>query len=292
MEFTSIEDLMVEVDVNVKRLADIFRFILKYQIIAQAGGMEFAGLREYVPGMDDATKIDWKASLRAKKLYVKEYEDERDLDIHILLDSSSSMIFGTGEKLKSEYAAVLASTLAYAGIESGDNVGFTMFNDDIVEVIPPSNDSVTYYRVLKSITNPKYYGGGCNLEGALSTLVNTVQEKTLLFIISDFIGVGEEWDKALKMLSGKLTKVFGIMVRDERDSFIPPGIGYMRLSDPFSEKMMTLNLDAVRDEFNRAAAEQEEDYAEKFHESRSIMIKIFSNQQFVDPLVKYLELGD
>jgi len=290
-EFGSIEDLMVEVDVNVKRLSEVFRFILKYQILAQAGGMEFAGLREYAPGMDDATKIDWKASLRAKKLYVKEYEDERDLDVYILLDTSASMIFGTGEKLKSEYAAVVAATIANSAIDSGDNVGFSMFNDEIVYTIPPSNDSITYYRILKSVTNPKYYGGGCNLEGALTTLVNTVQDKTMLFIISDYVGVGPTWDNALKMLSGKLTKIFGIMVRDERDSYIPEGIGYIRLSDSQSNKYVTINLDAVRDRYNQLAAEQEEDYSRKFHQSRSLLIKVYTKEPFIGPLVKYLEMG-
>jgi len=70
-----VEQLMGEVDANVKELMDIFKFLLKYNMLFRGSGVEFAGLRDYISGEDDATRIVWKSSLLANKLFVKQYEE-------------------------------------------------------------------------------------------------------------------------------------------------------------------------------------------------------------------------
>ncbi|MFH1788338.1 MAG: DUF58 domain-containing protein [Candidatus Altiarchaeota archaeon] len=290
MQFLSINELMTEVDVNVRRLIDTFRFSLRYKIMLHGSGMEFSELREYVPGEDDPKKIDWKASLRSNRTYVKEYEEERNLDVFIMLDTSSSMLFGTQDKLKSEYAAILAGTLAYAGIESGDSVGFCMFNDRVLNYIPPSNDNSTYYNLLRLTVNPSFYGGGCDLTSALIKTLHMLRPRTILFIISDFIGVGDGWGSALKSVSGKLDRVFGIMVRDIRDSVIPPKLGYMKLSDPLTGKSMLVNTDRLRKSFEEKTKEQEAKILDEFHSSGAHFVKIYTHQPFIEPLIRYLDL--
>lgn len=287
-----IERLMEEIDANVRELIDTFRFILKYQILFKGSGVEFAGLREYVPEQDDASKIDWKASLRSKKLYVKQFEDERDLDVYILLDVSNSMLFGTQEKLKSEYAAVITGTLAYAAVESGDNVGFAMFNDTITVALDPVGDITQYYKILRLVADPRNYGGGCDLSRSLSYLINIVADRTILFIISDFIGVGRGWEDSLKMIGGKLDRVLGIMVRDVRDSFMPKGMGYMKFEDPFSGRVMTVNTDEIREEFEKLTADQEAWIENEFKDTGLGFVKAYTNEPFVRPLISNLELTE
>ncbi|RLI92173.1 MAG: hypothetical protein DRO95_02845 [Candidatus Altiarchaeales archaeon] len=287
-----IDKLVEEIDANVREIIDTFRLILKYQILFRGSGIEFAGLREYVPEQDDATKIDWKASLRAKKLYVKQFEDERDLDVYILLDVSNSMLLGTQEKLKSEYAAVVAGTLAYAAVESGDNVGFAMFNDDIIIALDPVGDISQYYKILRLIVDPRNYGGNCDLGKSLSYLINMVADRTILFIISDFIGIGDGWEDALKMIGGKLDRVLGIMIRDIRDTFMPPGMGCMRFSDPFSDNVLSVNTDKIREKFEKLAKEQETKIESEFRNSGLGFVKIYTTKPFVKPLISQLELTE
>ncbi|HEX55221.1 MAG TPA: DUF58 domain-containing protein [Candidatus Altiarchaeales archaeon] len=287
-----IDKLVEEIDANVREIIDTFRLILKYQILFRGSGIEFAGLREYVPEQDDATKIDWKASLRAKKLYVKQFEDERDLDVYILLDVSNSMLLGTQEKLKSEYAAVVAGTLAYAAVESGDNVGFAMFNDDIIIALDPVGDISQYYKILRLIVDPRNYGGNCDLGKSLSYLINMVADRTILFIISDFIGIGDGWEDALKMIGGKLDRVLGIMIRDIRDTFMPPGMGCMRFSDPFSDNVLSVNTDKIREKFEKLAKEQETKVESEFRNSGLGFVKIYTTKPFVKPLISQLELTE
>ena len=288
----TVQELVNEVDIRVKKLVEIFAFILKYKILLKGTGLDFAGLREYVPGEDDAKRIDWTASLRTQRLLIKQFEEERDLDIFILLDTSSSMLFGTQKYLKSEYSAIIAGVLSFAALETGDNVGFAMFNDKVTKFLEPSQDMSRYYLMLTLMVDPENWGGGCNLAEALKFLLEKLRERTILFIISDFIGVGEGWEDSLKMISAKLDRVFGIMIRDLRDTYLPKGAGYMRFRDPFTGKVKTVNVDKVRKKFEELAKKQEEHVEKTFLSSKAAFIKIYTHQPFIEPLIKYLQMSE
>ena len=290
-----IKKLMQEVDANVKKLIDIFRFVLKYKMIFRGQGVEFAGIRKYMPA-DDAKMIDWKVSARMStsgkvdKLYVKIYEEERDLDVLVLLDTSASMLFGTQDKLKSEYAAILVGTIIYAAIETGDNAGLAMFNEKVHKFIPPSRESVQYYRVLENLVDKKKYGGSKNLKEAIDFAVKIGRNRTILFIVSDFISCGDGWEESLKSAASKFDGVLGIMLRDVRDSFLPEGAGHFRLSDPFSGHISEANLDKVKEKFERMAASQEKDVETQFHRSKAGFIKYYTNDPFIKSLMKWFEM--
>ncbi len=286
-----LEELMMEIDAHVRQLVDVFRFVLKYRIMFRGSGVEFAGLREYVPGQDDAIRIDWKASLRANKLYIKQYEEERDLDVYILFDSSASMLFGSQERLKSEYAAIVCGAIAYAAVESGDNVGFGMFSDNMLVSLDPMSDITQYYKILRHVVDPQYYGGRCNLGKSLDYLVNALRARTILFLISDFIALDRNWADSLKMLGGKLDRIVGIMSRDIRDSELPEGVGYMRFKDPFSDQVMNVDVDKIREEYNYMTERQEKHIESEFQDVGLGFVKVYTSDPFVEPLVKYLTLG-
>jgi len=292
-EATSIMDMkemMYEVDTKVKRLSDVFSFLLTYQILFRGTGLEFAQLKEYVPGEDDATRIDWKASLRTGKVFIKQYEEERDLDILVLLDACSSMDFGTKGRIKREFAGIVAGAIVSAGIEIGDNVGFCMYSDEIKKFMEPSNDETQYYRALELIVDKKNYGGKCDLDKALRFVLNNVKENTILFLISDFIGTGKEWEDSLKMVSGKLNDVMGLMIRDERDEFLPRGSGNFRFRDPYSNKTIIVDMDKAKEIYEKMAQEQSEYVRHTFRRSNAGFVKIFTHESFVKALVKELTL--
>ena len=287
------KELINEIDKEVRKLVDVFRFMMKYQILFKGSGIEFAGLREYVPGQDDATKIDWKASLRSKSLYVKQYEEERDLYVQILMDSSSSMFFGTQNRTKYQYANIISGAIVYAAVETGDNTGFTIFNDDVVANLEPSNENTQYYKSLRLMIDPKNQRGKCNLADALVYVLNSSDPRTILFIISDFIGLrGEEWKDALKMLGGKIDRIIGIMVRDIRDDVLPKDIGYMKVKDPFSERILVIDSDAARVRYEKMAAEQVKTIEDEFRNTRAGFFKLYTTDSFVKQLVKYIELSE
>ena len=102
----NVSQLMKDIDMNVRKVIEVFRLIFKYRIIFRSKSVEFAGLREYTPE-DDSSFIDWASFAKTGKLYAKVYEEEKDLDIVAMLDTSSSMLFGTQTMFKSDYARML-----------------------------------------------------------------------------------------------------------------------------------------------------------------------------------------
>src|SRR6516162_5336042 len=99
--------------------------------------VEFAEYRQYIHG-DDLATIDWKVYARSDRYYVKKFEEETNLDCHVLLDVSGSMAYGSKGLTKLEYGACLAASIAYLMNRQRDAVGLAAFDDRIVEMLPAS----------------------------------------------------------------------------------------------------------------------------------------------------------
>ncbi|EHK02367.1 von Willebrand factor type A [Candidatus Haloredivivus sp. G17] len=190
-DFFGKDDLTTKVDTEVKKVADTFMFALKYAEEFQASGIEFSDLRQYQTS-DDASRIDWKNSASTQDLYVKEYEEEKDMDVFIILDASDSMMFGTADKMKSEYAAIVSAAIAYASTDAGINVGFGIYADNEMTMLPEGGQ-VQYQKILLEVTNFDNYGGEFNLEHALNSVIGQIKENTAIFIISDFLDAKGDW---------------------------------------------------------------------------------------------------
>src|SRR5947208_6901197 len=100
--------------------------------------VEFAEYRQYMPG-DDLATIDWKVYARSDRYYVKKFEEETNLDCHVMLDVSGSMAYGSRGITKFEYAACLAASLGYLMTKQRDAVGLMAFDEDIVSMLPASS---------------------------------------------------------------------------------------------------------------------------------------------------------
>jgi uncharacterized protein (DUF58 family) len=109
-----------------------------YKTILRGKGLEFDSYRVFQQD-DDASMIDWMASLRSNGLLAKKYIEERELSIYFIVDASSNVLFGSGDKLKAEYNAEIVAALSHLILESGDKIGLVMVNDDVTKYIPPKN---------------------------------------------------------------------------------------------------------------------------------------------------------
>src|SRR3989339_542148 len=193
-------------------------FLGNYKSVFKGKGLEFADYRPYMPD-DDASLIDWKASVRANQFLIREFIEERNLNVFFLIDVSNSMILSSIPKLKCEYAAELVSCLSYAMLTAGDNIGYALFNDSIVKEMPPTGGLKQFYTFLDILTDPKMYSGNYDIKKAIKFLIERIKERTLVFIISDFIGAQQGWEKDLEIAANKFDLI-GIMVRDPIDKAI------------------------------------------------------------------------
>src|SRR2546428_5404172 len=99
--------------------------------------VEFAEYRQYIPG-DDLATIDWKVYARSDRYYVKKFEEETNLDCHLMLDVSGSMAYGSRGMTKFEYGACLAASIGYLMNRQRDAVGLAAFDEQVVEMLPAS----------------------------------------------------------------------------------------------------------------------------------------------------------
>ncbi|MDZ7815481.1 MAG: DUF58 domain-containing protein [Planctomycetota bacterium] len=114
--------------------------------------VEFAEYREYMPG-DDLKHFDWKVYARCEKAYIKQYQEETNLRVHVLLDCSASTKFKSGELSKFDYGAFLSASIAYLAIRQQDSCGLTLFDDNIRTRIPPKSSPLHLKNILTILEN-------------------------------------------------------------------------------------------------------------------------------------------
>lgn len=245
-------------------------------------GLEFDRFREFSPD-DDATMIDWKASLRANKTLVKAYSEEQNKDIVIFLDVSSTMTYASIKKLKAEYAAELAATLIFNIVEAGDNAGLVMFTDKTTGVLPPMSGASQYHKALKMLENPKLYEGKMDLAKSLGFLNSIVRREAIIILISDFIGLKSDWKKGLETLSTRM-ELIGIMIRDPIDDRIPIERGQIVISDPFSPDEQLVDPRRVAEEYERINRQFIGEVSHFFKKMKSDLLILHTDENFVKPI--------
>ena len=251
-------------------------------------GIEFTGFRKYVYG-DDASLIDWGASLRAKETLVREFEEYKNFQIMILMDVSDSMLFSSTDKLKCEYAAEMVFSLVYSVVNSGSKIGVAMFNDKLVTRIIPDAGTENYFKILKNLSNPLNYGGAFDMKKPLTQIRTILGEKSLIIIVSDFIGVDKEWHNYIRMLT-KDFDVLVIMIRDPRDEEIPKDAGQFLIEDPFTGEKLHIDTKDYYDLYQKAAMRDEENIKRHFLNVKAGFIKVRTDQDYIRPLMQYVRL--
>ena len=280
-----VKDLANRLDVSTKKL---FKSTLvgNYQTAYKGEGLEFVGFRKYTPG-DDANKIDWKASVRANDTLIREFMEERSLNVFFLMDASSTMLFGSRDKLKAQYASEFIASLAYAIMHSSDSVGFGMFNEKLVKSFMPTSGEKQYYLILNNLVDMDLYGKGFDLVKPLRFYTDQLAQGSLFFIISDFIGLkGQDWINSLKIASRKLD-VIGVMVRDERDRMLPEDHMEIVVESIDDNRKKVVNPAVIKHEYEMYVKREEERIQEIFKEAGAEFMSFTTGDDFVNPLIKF-----
>lgn len=261
----------------------------RYKSVFKGKGLEFSGFRSYSENDDDAGLIDWKASVRSNELLVREFVEERNMNVFFMVDVGSTMKLGSTSKLKGEYAAEVALSLAHTILQAGDAVGFCMFSDNDKCKYPFVNSPKQFYLFSDSITNPKFYGGTFNFNKAAEFLLGFASKGDIVFIISDFINMKGEWKANLDMLSQKYDLI-GIMVRDVRDSKLPSKGALITMEDPVTNRQITVNSSAIKGKYEDFTRKQESTIEKAFLKAKQGFIKLYTNQSFIEPITNFFNM--
>ena len=250
-------------------------------------GIEFSGYRAYQFG-DDASLIDWKASLRNSSIVVKEYEEEKSVNVYFLMDVSNSMLCTSTKKLKVEIAAEMVSSLSYAVLRSGDAVGLSMFTDKLVTKLPLDMGRRMHNFIVKDLSNVNNYGGAYDLNSVLKHLIGFLKSRAVIIIISDFIGLQENWYKYVRM-AGQRYQIIAIMVRDPRDKELPTNSGQFLVEDPYSGEKLYIDAKQYADAYKKYVEQEESDIEKHFKASKCEFIKLYTNQDPYTPLLTFFK---
>jgi len=179
--------------------------------------VEFAEYRQYIHG-DDLATIDWKVYARSDRYYIKKFEEETNLDCHLMLDVSGSMGYGSTGLTKLEYGSCLAASIAYLMNRQRDAVGLIAFDDRIVDRLPASARPGHLRALLVSLDRLRA-GKETDVSKPLHQLADSLSKRGIVVLISDLLDEPEAVIRGLKHVRFRGTDVivFQILDPDEID---------------------------------------------------------------------------
>jgi uncharacterized protein (DUF58 family) len=182
--------------------------------------VEFAEYRQYLPG-DDLSTLDWKIYARSDRHYVKKFEEETNLECHVLLDVSASMGYrGSAPMSKLEYGSVLAASLAFLMHRQRDATGLIAFDDRIRFRLPAAARRGHLHALLVALERMEA-GSRSNLARPLQQLAEALTKRSLVVVISDLLDDPEATIKGLRYLKVRGTDVIVFQVLDPHELLFP-----------------------------------------------------------------------
>ncbi len=165
-------------------------FAGEYRTAFKGLGLSFESVREYQYG-DDVRSIDWNVSARMHHLFVKQYTEERELSVVLMVDMSASVEFGS-EKSKRDLILETAALFLYLAQLNNDRVSVLLFTDRVEKFIRARKGDKYVLSILDTMTRLKPLGRGTNIGGAIDFLLRVMKKRSVVFLISDFLDEGYE----------------------------------------------------------------------------------------------------
>ena len=219
-----------ELEIKSKKLtSDLFTG--EYHSAFKGKGMSFKEVREYAAG-DDIRFIDWNVSARFGHPYSKIFEEERELTVMLLVDISSSSLFGTQFARKKDIITEIAAVISFSAVNNADKIGVIFYSDQVEAFIPPKKGKQHALYIVRELLSKEPKGKGTAVSSALRYFNNSTKQKSIAFVLSDFIDAN--YEDALR-IAGKKHDVIGIKIYDQMDKQLPDA-GLLKVKDAESGK--------------------------------------------------------
>ena len=210
------------IDTNFLRQLDRFNVVLKRRVLSnyqgerkshlQGSGLVFADYKDYVPG-DDFRKIDWRLYARTSKFYIKKYEEERDLTVHVIVDGSASMNYGRKIR-KFEYASMIGIGFAYMALKKNEKFNFSTFAEGINYI--KARKGMNQLLEIVSRLEKQKVDGVSKFESSFDEYKKFLHNKGFIVIISDFLYDIEEIKSVLSRFAHHQVVAIQVLDPEER----------------------------------------------------------------------------
>ncbi len=254
-----------------------------YHSVFKGLGMEFAEVRPYQPG-DDVRTIDWNVTARMGAPFVKKYVEERDLTVFLVVDVSGSLSFGSRAILKRELAAEIAALLSFAALRNQDRVGAALVSDRLELFLEPRRRRTHVLRLVREILD-RPAQGGTDLERGIDAVLATLKRRSVLFLISDFLG--SPCTRALKAAASRHDLILVELV-DPRDQEIP-AVGPVVLRDAETGETALVNGKRLAKRFAEQRRQEREELARLVRRLGVDRLELRTDRPYINTLLAFFE---
>ena len=271
-------------EIKTRRLVNEI-FSGQYGSVFRGLGMEFAEVREYVPG-DDVRSIDWNVTARIGHPYVKKFMAEREMTVVLMVDGSASLRFGTAAKWKSELAAEVAAVLGFSAIRNNDKVGLCLFSDRVEKYVRPQKGRTHTLRLIRDILEFSPEHKATRLDEALRYLNRVLKRKAVVFLLSDFYTV----DEKLLAVTGRRHDLIALQVIDPREEVLPDA-GVLEITDAETgiRGLVDTSSGRVRRQYAAQAIARQKNQEAMFSRLGIDHITLKTDRSFVQPLMGFFQ---
>ena len=249
-------------------------------------GIEFESVRPYEPG-DDVRTIDWKVTARVGEPFIKTYVEDRTLILQLLVDTSRSMDFGSGEKSKREAAAEVCALLALVAGRNQDQVGLCLFADEPGLHLAPKKGQHHVLRLIREVMAAPAVGQGSSLARVLEHQLRHLKRRSLVLVVSDFLGTeSADWQDQLARLARR-HDVIAVRVTDPLEEELPER-GWIELREIESGRRLDVDArsSSVRTSWSAAARARRAQLLSALRKARVDLVEVSTGGDVAEPIAR------
>ena len=259
-------------------------FTGEYHSAFKGKGMSFKEVREYAAG-DDIRFIDWNVSARFGHPFSKVFEEERELTVMLLVDVSASSMFGTVYATKKDFMTEIAAVLAFSAVNNGDKIGVIFYSDKIEKYIPPKKGKQHALFIVRELLTYEPRKKGTRLSTALRYFNNTTKQKSIAFVLSDFIDAN--YADPLRVAANK-HDIVGVKIYDRMDRQLPQ-VGLLRIEDAETgtQRWVDTYSSFVRHEYQKEFFRITDYCIEVFKKAGADLLHVRTDEDYVRVLQRF-----
>jgi uncharacterized protein (DUF58 family) len=274
------------IEIKARRLVNEI-FSGQYSSVFKGRGMEFSQVREYQAG-DDPKAIDWNVSARVGHLFTKEFMEEREQTVLIMIDASKSLFFGSQKNLKSEIAAEIAALLSFSAIRNNDKVGLLIFTDHVEKYVRPHKGQSNILRMVREILTFQPEGNSTNLSSALEFVGRVLKRRAVCFLMSDFLAP-LDYEKPLSVMAKK-HDLTAIRITDPLEKAFPlTGRFWMQDLETGQIRSLKVRSQEDKNKIHRHLMALLKQWERFFQKHRIDTIEVMTAQPYISQLLAYFK---
>jgi uncharacterized protein (DUF58 family) len=259
-----------------------------YKSASRGDGLDLADLREY-QFHDDVRRMDWNATARQGIPYVREYLEDREIPVWLLLDMSPSMRFEGVSVSKHAVLTEFATLICRLMLSRGNRAGAMIFSGRVDRTIPARGGRLQLLQILSAISQHRPTQATTDLKQVLTDAGHVIRRRSLVFVVSDFIS-GEGWEKSLTTLSMR-HDVVAVRLVDPLEMRMP-NLGFLTFQDAESGEQLFVDTNSRDFQASFAAlADAREAALRGFFEKAGVdVLELATEDDVLDALLRFADM--